>query len=53
IRHVSIEKNQVVDCLVKLLLNKKDDLQVFDSMPWEVLDLMHFDIVDGISDQLI
>ncbi|MBA0566892.1 hypothetical protein Golob_011665 [Gossypium lobatum] len=36
IRHVSREKNRVDDCLAKMSLNKKEDLQVFDSMPREV-----------------
>ncbi|MBA0724765.1 hypothetical protein Golax_021427, partial [Gossypium laxum] len=33
LRHVSRKNNQVVDCLVKMSLNRKEGLQIYDSTP--------------------
>ncbi|MBA0874214.1 hypothetical protein Goshw_013595, partial [Gossypium schwendimanii] len=46
LRYVSRKKNRVDDCLVKMSINKKEDLQVYDSMPREVLELTCFETID-------
>lgn len=51
IRHVPKEYNQVADCLVKLSLKWRTDLQVYDKVPNDALEVLNQGKARDTSDQ--
>ncbi|KAA3482036.1 RNA-directed DNA polymerase (Reverse transcriptase) [Gossypium australe] len=47
IKYVPRNRNMVADCLAKLSLNWKSNLQVFEEAPKEILDLLQVDKANG------
>lgn len=53
IRYVPRDLNQVVDCMTKLSLIEELSFQVYNSAPFEILELIQQDKANDISIQFI
>ncbi|MBA0562984.1 hypothetical protein Golob_008001, partial [Gossypium lobatum] len=45
VKHIPRENNQAADAIAKLALGRKEDLQILDSPPRKIQEILHMDRV--------